>query len=127
MNNSKGFILDSDSESDNPFAPPKNTDKYAENENIDNKFAKVRKEIDNTKDQVLINIDKAMQRGDELQPLVDRTTELSDLSFKFKRQTHKLRRQIWCDNLQKRTCLIVMVLLTITTVILIIVYSTKKH
>ena len=43
------------SDSNNPFVPPKN-------DNIDTKFSKVRKEIDNTKDQVLINIDKEMKK-----------------------------------------------------------------
>lgn len=129
MNYSNSLLEDSGSESDSPFAPPKDPTKYAkeEDKSTNDKLAEVKREIDSTKDQVLISIDKAVQRGDELQPLVDKTNELSLKSFSFKRKSQQLRRQVWCDNLQKRTCLIVMILTIVTTIILIIVYSTKKH
>lgn len=91
------------------------------------KFDKVKEALDETKEATNIAIDKAIKRGDELQPLLEKTEGLSLLSFNFKKKSHQLKKQMWCDNLQKKGCLIVAILLIITIIVLIIVYSTKKH
>ena len=103
----------------NPFAKQEEKPKT--------KFDSVRVALDETKQATNLAIDKAIKRGDELQPLIKQTEELSLLSFNFKKKSRQLRKQMWCDNLQKKSCLIIVVLLIITMIILIIVYGAKKH
>lgn len=92
------------------------------------KFESVRKQLDDTKKTTQEVINKVVRRDEELDRLIDRSSTLNQHSFTFKRTSQQLRRQMWCDNLQKKTCLIFGILLLISVVIIIIVEASKnKH
>jgi len=54
------------------------------------KLASVRKQIDDTKNMMLENIDKVLARGDRIDLLVEQTEGLEAQSFHFKKQSKKL-------------------------------------
>lgn len=44
------------------------------------------------------NIDKVLDRGDRIELLVDKTTTIQDNSFRFKKQSRRLRQSMWIKN-----------------------------
>jgi vesicle-associated membrane protein 7 len=44
------------------------------------------------------NIDKVLERGDRIELLVDKTSTIQDNSFRFKKQSRRLRQSMWIKN-----------------------------
>jgi len=44
------------------------------------------------------NIDKVLERGDRIELLVDKTSTIQDNSFRFKKQSRRLRQAMWMEN-----------------------------
>lgn len=97
--------------------------------NYDNKsnINMVKKVLNETRIATDNAINKAINRTEQLTPLINKTQDLSSTSFNFKRSSIKIRKQIWCDNFKKKTCLIITIILVIVGIIILILHETNKH
>jgi vesicle-associated membrane protein 7 len=62
------------------------------------KFHQVRGEIESVKEVMVTNIEKVLERGEALEILVDKTDNLNQASFAFKKRSTALRRAMWWKN-----------------------------
>lgn len=83
----------------------------------DDKVTRVREEINAVKDVMIRNIDKVLERGEKIELLVDKTEELDQQAFKFKKQAKNLKNVMWWRN-AKILILLVVVLLVVIFIIL---------
>jgi t-SNARE complex subunit (syntaxin) len=86
----------------------------------------VRKKVDEVKDGILDNIDKALTRDDKVNDLVTKADHLGTSSTNFRRTTTKLRKQIYCDYLKKKWLCITIILIILTIIIIIMASVIKK-
>jgi len=74
---------------------------------------RVKGEISEVRAVMVENIDKVLERGDRIELLVDKTSTIQDNTFRFKKQSRRLRQAMWMENaklLASLTCLIVVLL-----------------
>jgi len=88
-------------------------DYYSNNPAAD-KINRVRGEIDEVKSVMVTNIEKVLERGERIELLVDRTENLNQAAFKFKKQSTQLKRAMWWKNVK--------IMIILAVVILVIVY-----
>ncbi|KAI9003696.1 Longin-like domain-containing protein [Gaertneriomyces semiglobifer] len=62
------------------------------------RFRSVQGEIDQVRDVMISNIERVLERGERIEILVDKTDNLNQTSFAFKRRSTALRRQQWWKN-----------------------------
>lgn len=74
--------------------------------NSTSKFDEVRMKISNVKEVMVDNIDKMLNRGEKLELLDTRTTELSDSATRFSSQSRQLRRNFWVEAMKKKGIII---------------------
>uniref|UniRef100_A0A7S0J027 V-SNARE coiled-coil homology domain-containing protein n=1 Tax=Calcidiscus leptoporus TaxID=127549 RepID=A0A7S0J027_9EUKA len=79
----------------------------------------VHSEIEEVRAVMVENIEKVLERGEKIELLVDKTENLNQQAFRFKKSSTALKRTMYCKNL-KITLLIVFIVLV---VILVIVFS----
>lgn len=75
---------------------------------------RVRNEVDEVKSVMVQNIEKVLERGERIELLVDKTENLNQNAFKFKKASTQLKRSMWWKNVK------IMIILAI--VILVVVY-----
>jgi len=92
---------------------------YSLNPNAD-KISRLKGDVDEVKSVMVQNIEKVLERGERIELLVDKTTELSQSAFKFKKQSTALKRSMWFKNI-KLTLLIIFIVLIIAYAIIAIV------
>ena len=61
---------------------------------------RVQGEIDEVRTVMVENIERVLQRGEKIELLVDKTENLNQQAFRFKRQSTVLRRTMWCKNVK---------------------------
>eukprot|EP01111_Echinosteliopsis_oligospora_P005942 TRINITY_DN1973_c0_g1_i1.p1 TRINITY_DN1973_c0_g1~~TRINITY_DN1973_c0_g1_i1.p1 ORF type:complete len:269 (-),score=68.10 TRINITY_DN1973_c0_g1_i1:83-889(-) len=88
-------------------------DYYSNNPGAD-KITKVRGEIDEVKSVMVHNIEKVLERGERIELLVDKTENLNQSAFKFKKQSTALKRAMWWKNVK--------IMIILVFVILVVVY-----
>ena len=91
-----------------------------------NKTALLRKEVDELKDVMIDNIEKALDRDEKIDNLISKTDELADQSKSFNKLSTRLKRQLCCSNCKTSAILLTVILLVISFIIFIIVISIKK-
>lgn len=74
-----------------------------------NKFKNIRDKIEETKDLMIQNIDKALERGEKLDILVEKTGDLNQNSQTFKNNAKKLKNQVWWQNF--KICIMILIVL----------------
>jgi len=57
-------------------------------------------EIENTKNIVTENIEKLIERGEHIEMLVEKTSQLSNESFQFKAKSTELKSRLWFRNIK---------------------------
>lgn len=62
------------------------------------KFHQVQGDIDAVREVMVTNIEKVLERGEALEILVDKTDNLNQASFAFKKRSTALRRAMWWKN-----------------------------
>ncbi|MEO8401297.1 MAG: synaptobrevin family protein [Gammaproteobacteria bacterium] len=62
----------------------------------ESKIEKIQAMADDTKEIMLSNIDKVLERGDKIDALLDKTTDLGANSFRFKRKATRLSGGFFC-------------------------------
>mmetsp|Transcript_20750 Transcript_20750/g.49309 ORF Transcript_20750/g.49309 Transcript_20750/m.49309 type:complete len:219 (-) Transcript_20750:765-1421(-) len=75
----------------------KQLDYYSSNPNAD-KLNRVKGEIEDVKAVMVENIEKVLERGERIELLVDKTENLNQQAFKFKKQSSQLKRAMWWKN-----------------------------
>ncbi|KAI9297224.1 synaptobrevin-domain-containing protein [Neoconidiobolus thromboides FSU 785] len=62
------------------------------------KFKQVKGEIAGVKDVMVQNIERVLERGERIDILVDKTDNLNQTSFAFRKRSTALRRSLWWKN-----------------------------
>jgi len=88
-------------------------DYYSNNPNAD-RINRVRGEIDEVKSVMVTNIEKVLERGERIELLVDRTENLNQTAFKFKKSSTQLKRAMWWKNVK--------IMIILAFVVLVIIY-----
>jgi vesicle-associated membrane protein 7 len=84
-------------------------DYYSNNPGAD-KINRVRGEIDEVKSVMVHNIEKVLERGERIELLVDKTENLNQSAFKFKKSSTQLKRAMWWKNVKIMIILILVIL-----------------
>eukprot|EP00736_Rhodelphis_marinus_P003273 Rmarinus@m.26297 len=87
----------------------KQMDYYSNNPNAD-KVTKVQREIDEVKNVMVHNIEKVLERGEKIELLVDKTENLNQQAFQFKKQATQLKHAMWWKNAKLMAAVIVIVI-----------------
>lgn len=65
---------------------------------ISAKFSDLRSFLEQVRAVMVENIDKVLERGDRIELLVDKTSTIQDNTFRFKKQSRRLRQAMWIKN-----------------------------
>jgi len=87
-------------------------DYYSNNPSAD-RINRVRGEIDEVKSVMVHNIEKVLERGERIELLVDKTENLNQNAFKFKKASTQLKRSMWWKNVKIMIILIVVILVVV--------------
>jgi len=94
----------------------KQMDYFSNNPNAD-KVSKVRGEIDEVKSVMVQNIERVLERGERIELLVDRTENLNQQAFNFKKQSTHLKRSMWWQNTKLTVAIVIVVIIIIYFII----------
>ncbi|KAI3454217.1 hypothetical protein Pfo_010880 [Paulownia fortunei] len=86
-------------------------DYYSNDPNAD-RINRLRGEMSQVRSVMIENIDKVLERGDRLDLLVGKTAYMQANSFRFRKQSRRLRNTMWWDNV-KLTMTFIFLLLVI--------------
>ncbi|KAG0007402.1 Vesicle-associated membrane protein [Entomortierella chlamydospora] len=89
---------------------------FSTNPNAD-RIKHVQGEIEQVKDVMVQNIERVLERGERIELLVDKTDNLNQQAFVFKRRSSMLKRTMWWKNVK------LMVLLGVSIVVSILCLS----
>ena len=86
---------------------------YIEYRNDDQKIDDIRRTIDGVKLTMNDNIDRILDRGEQLDVLIDRSNNLNERSFNFQRRARQLRIRLCKQNIIRGCigCLIILFIL----------------
>jgi len=73
------------------------------------KITRVRGEIDEVKSVMVTNIERVLERGERIELLVDKTENLNQQAFQFKRQSTELKNAMWWKNIKLMMIMVVVV------------------
>jgi len=68
-------------------------------------------EVDGLREVMVENIERVLERGDRLEMLVQKTDDLSDSAFVFKRGATALKRNMWYRNVRTSVYIVLLVIL----------------
>ncbi|CAL1397210.1 unnamed protein product [Linum trigynum] len=77
------------------------------------KLLKVKAQVSEVKSIMLGNIDKAIERGENINTLVDKTENLRDQAHTYKRQGTQIRRKMWYQNMKIKLVVLGILLLLV--------------
>ncbi|GAB4851273.1 hypothetical protein Ancab_030569 [Ancistrocladus abbreviatus] len=86
------------------------------------KLVKVKAQVSEVKSIMLDNIDKALDRGEHLTTLADKTEQLRDSAQEFKKKGTAIRRKMWYQNMK-----IKLVVLGILLILVLIIWISICH
>jgi vesicle-associated membrane protein 7 len=90
---------------------------YYSNDPAADKISKVKGEIDEVKSVMVTNIEQVLARGEKIELLVDKTENLNQQAFKFKRQSRDLKNSMWWKNVKLMIIIFVIVVLVLYFII----------
>ncbi|KAG0343861.1 Vesicle-associated membrane protein, partial [Podila humilis] len=82
---------------------------FSTNPNAD-RIKQVQGEIEQVKDVMVHNIERILERGERIDLLVDKTDNLNQQSFIFKKRSTVLKRTMWWKNVKLMVLLIVVII-----------------
>ncbi|KAF9581194.1 hypothetical protein BGW38_001878 [Lunasporangiospora selenospora] len=89
---------------------------FSTNPNAD-RIKQVQGEIEQVKDVMVHNIERVLERGERIELLVDKTDNLNQQAFAFKRRSTALKRTMWWKNTKLMVILALVVIFLIYLVI----------
>ena len=93
--------------------------------NEDNKINKIQNNIDDTTGLMRENIDKLLQRGDNIDNLRDKTEDLQKGSKDFYITTRTVKRQMWWKNMKMKLIIAGIILFVIAMIAIAIAVAVK--
>eukprot|EP01004_Peranema_trichophorum_P007347 NODE_6124_length_923_cov_37.455000_g5533_i0.p1 GENE.NODE_6124_length_923_cov_37.455000_g5533_i0~~NODE_6124_length_923_cov_37.455000_g5533_i0.p1 ORF type:complete len:220 (-),score=13.87 NODE_6124_length_923_cov_37.455000_g5533_i0:211-870(-) len=90
---------------------------YYNNSQVD-KIQLIREQVETATNVMVANIDRVLERGEKIDLLVDKTQQIADDSYHFKRQSTSLKRSMWCKNFKLTLMVIVAILVLIFIIFL---------
>jgi vesicle-associated membrane protein 7 len=91
-------------------------DYFSSNPNADT-INRVKGEIAEVRAVMVENIDKVLERGDRIELLVDKTSTIQDNTFRFKKQSRRLRQSMWIQNAKLWITLICLVVVLVYIIV----------
>ncbi|XP_010906728.1 vesicle-associated membrane protein 711 [Elaeis guineensis] len=91
-------------------------DYYSNDPNAD-RINRIKGEMSQVRNVMIENIDKVLERGDRLELLVDKTTNMQGNTIRFRKQSRRFRNTVWWRNV-KLTFALILLLLVIIYVVL---------
>jgi len=73
---------------------------YFSNDPTSDKITAIKTEVDAAKSVVLENIDKLLDRGEKIELLVDKTSQLQEETFHFQDKARKMKTKFWWKNVK---------------------------
>ncbi|GAA0152286.1 hypothetical protein Leryth_012093 [Lithospermum erythrorhizon] len=89
---------------------------YSNDPNAD-RLNRLKGEMSQVRNVMVENIDKVLDRGDRLELLVDKTADMQGNTFRFRKQTRRLRSAVWWRNVKLTVALIVLLLVIVYVVL----------
>jgi len=90
-----------------------------------NTIDRVQDKLDKTRDQIVGNIEKAIDRQENIDILVERTYDLENRSQAFKQTSIQVKKQMWWKNKKLLAVLLLIILVIILVVIVVILFAFK--
>merc|ERR1711907_701159 len=78
-----------------------------------NKINEVKKQIEDTRQIMSVNIDKVLERGERLEDVMDKSEKMKDTADQFRKKGRELRRKMWWQNTKTKLIIAGVVLLLI--------------
>ncbi|KGN60087.1 vesicle-associated membrane protein 711 [Cucumis sativus] len=82
---------------------------YSNDPNAD-RINRLKGEMSQVRNVMIENIDKVLERGDRLELLVDKTTNMQGNTMRFRKQARRFRNTIWWKNVKLMVMLIILLL-----------------
>ena len=82
---------------------------YSNDPNAD-RINRLKGEMRQVRNVMIENIDKVLERGDRLELLVDKTTNMQGNTMRFRKQARRFRNTIWWKNVKLMVMLIILLL-----------------
>lgn len=84
-------------------------------------------EVSELREVMVENIERVLERGDRLELLVQKTDDLSDSAFVFKRGAATLKRGMWWRNIRTTFCVVLLVLFGFYVVAALLCSPSLQH
>lgn len=84
-----------------------------------NKINNIQNDIEIVKENITDNMQKILDRGKNIEEILDQTDRLDDQSLKFLGASKSLKRKLLCDNIKYYGC----ILLSISLIVFIIIVA----
>ncbi|EDQ89266.1 uncharacterized protein MONBRDRAFT_37114 [Monosiga brevicollis MX1] len=109
------------------FAPVLKRQMAAFNKGSDDALDRARGEIEGVKHVMVENIEKVLQRGEQIDIMVEKAEDLSHESKRFQTSARKLKNRMWWEN--QKFCLLLFIVIAIIVLIIALVasHAAKKH
>ncbi|GFP83320.1 vesicle-associated membrane protein 713 [Phtheirospermum japonicum] len=91
-------------------------DYYSKDPNAD-RMNRIKGEMSQVRTVMIENIDKVLERGDRLDLLVGKTSYMQANSFRFRKQSRRLRSTMWWSNAKLTVALIFLLLVTVYVIL----------
>ncbi|XP_022941361.1 vesicle-associated membrane protein 711-like [Cucurbita moschata] len=82
---------------------------YSNDPNAD-RINRLKGEMSQVRNVMIENIDKVLERGDRLELLVDKTTNMQGNTMRFRKQARRFRNTVWWKNVKLMVMLIILLL-----------------
>lgn len=89
---------------------------YSNDPNAD-RINRLKGEMSQVRNVMIENIDKVLERGDRLELLVDKTTNMQGNTFRFRKQARRFRSTVWWRNVKLTIALIILLLVIVYVVL----------
>jgi hypothetical protein len=90
------------------------------------RLSRVKAQVDQVKGIMLENIDKVIDRGEQIDGLVTRTEQLHDQAADFRQQGARVRRKMWYQNMKVKLIVLGIVIALILIIILSVCHGICK-
>ncbi|EFY93711.1 Vesicle membrane receptor protein (v-SNARE) [Metarhizium acridum] len=105
--------------------PPSNTRNDFAGSLPNDKIQTIHKKLAEATDIAGQNINSMKDRGENLDGLQDKTSNLADSSQQFRRGANRVRKQMWWKDMKMRMCLIVGIIILLLVIIIPSVVATR--
>jgi len=90
------------------------------------RLSRVKAQVDQVKGIMMENIDKVIDRGEQIDGLVTRTEQLHNQAADFRQQGTRVRRRMWYQNMKTKLIVLGIVIALILIIILSVYHGIRK-